>query len=115
MPVFQRLAVRIVDDLVIDPSSPSTFYALSNNVIFKSTDGGVTWGAAVPVGTAAPPPVVTPTWTEGTQTVDQALRGTGQFSLPFLRVTATLNPSANHTMTPALTNWQLQYDCAAAE
>ncbi len=90
---------------------------VGTSIVFtaQTSSDGVTWGASVPIGTAAPPPVTTPTWTEGTQTVDQALRATGQFSQSLLRVTATLNPSANHTLTPALTNWQLQYDCAAAE
>jgi hypothetical protein len=76
---------------------------------------GVTWGAAVPIGPAAPPPAVTPTWTEGSQTVDAALRATGQASQTMLRVTATLAPNSSNTTTPILTNWQLQYDCAATE
>lgn len=35
-----------VGSLAIDPSNPSTLYGLSNNVILKSTDGGVTWRGA---------------------------------------------------------------------
>jgi hypothetical protein len=79
-----------------------------------STDG-VTYGAPVPVGTAMPPPVVTPTWAQGPQTVDVALRASGQSSQTMLRVTATLNASTNHTVTPTLTNWQQRYDCMDME
>jgi hypothetical protein len=79
-----------------------------------STDG-VTYGSAVPVGTAAPPPVSTTTWTQGSMTVDQALRTTGQISQTYLQVSATLNASANKTLTPVLTNWQQRYDCLDIE
>jgi hypothetical protein len=76
---------------------------------------GATWGASVGVGTSAPPPNVTSTWTSGPLTVDQALVANGQVSLTQLKITATLNPSSDQTQTPTLTNWQLQYDCVANE
>ncbi len=79
-----------------------------------STDG-VHWGAAVNVGTSAPPPTATTTWTSGSQTVNQALVANGQTSQVYLQVFATLNPSSDHTQTPQLTNWQVQYDCVASE
>ena len=47
---------------------------------------GTTWGAAVSIGTRRPPPNVTPTWTSGPQTVDQALRADNQISPPYLKV-----------------------------
>jgi hypothetical protein len=76
---------------------------------------GSTWGAPVAIGTAAPPPVVTPTWTSGPLTVDQDLRANGQASSPYLRVTATLSPNAAQTVAPTLTNWQVTYDCPSTE
>jgi hypothetical protein len=76
---------------------------------------GVHWGAAVAIGTAAPPPTVTPTWTSGPKTVDQALRAASQASQPYLKVTATLTPNSTLTAAPTLTNWQVTYDCAASE
>jgi hypothetical protein len=81
----------------------------------QSSPDGVNWGAAVSVGTAAPPPAVTSTWTSGPVTVDQALRTGGQKSQLYLKVLATLNPDTTGTITPSLTNWQLQYDCAPSE
>lgn len=80
-----------------------------------TSTNGTSWGAAVPIGTAAPPPLVTSTWTSGTQTVDQALRANSQVSEAYLQVTGTLNPDSTKTITPVLTNWQLNYDCAASE
>jgi hypothetical protein len=79
-----------------------------------STDGA-TWGAAVAIGTAAPPPAVTPTWTSGPQTVDAALRAASQVSQTYLQITATLNPDSTNTITPVLTNWQVTYDCVDSE
>jgi hypothetical protein len=79
-----------------------------------STDG-TTWGAAVSIGTSAPPPTVTSTWTSGPQTVDQALRAANQVSAPYLEITAMLNPDSTHTVAPTLTNWQLTYDCVDSE
>jgi|CZKU01.1.fsa_nt_gi hypothetical protein len=81
---------------------------------------GVTWGAPVSIGTAAAPPVVTPTWTPAVAgptapTVDQALLAAGQRSQTYLKVTATLNPDATKTISPTLTNWRLVYDCLASE
>jgi hypothetical protein len=79
-----------------------------------STDG-VTWGAKVPIGTAAAPPIITPTWTSGPQTVDAALRAVGQISMPYLQIAATLTPDSTDTLTPILTNWQVTYDCVDSE
>jgi hypothetical protein len=79
-----------------------------------STDG-INFGAAVAVGTSAPPPTVTSTFTSGPSTVDQALVAAGQASQPILQVLATLNPTSNHLQTPQLTNWQVTYDCVPAE
>ena len=79
-----------------------------------STDG-INFGAAVAVGTSAPPPTVTSTFTSGSLTVDQALVAAGQASQPILQVLATLNPTSNHLQTPQLTNWQVTYDCVPSE
>jgi hypothetical protein len=81
----------------------------------QTSNDGATWGAGVPVGTAAPPPAITPTWTSGPLTVDAALRAGNQVSMPYLQVTATLNPDSTGTITPVLTNWQVTYDCVASE
>jgi hypothetical protein len=81
----------------------------------QTSADGVTWGAPVAIGTAAPPPNVTPTWTSGPQTVDAALKAAGQRSEMYLQVTAILKPDSTKTLTPSLTNWQLVYDCAASE
>jgi hypothetical protein len=81
----------------------------------QTSPDGVTWGTAVGIGTAQPPPNVTPTWTSGLQTVDQALQANGQKSQRELKVIATLNPDATGQQAPVLTNWQLQYDCVPAE
>jgi hypothetical protein len=80
-----------------------------------TSTNGTAWGAAVPIGTAAPPPTQTTTWTSGTLTVDQALRANGQFSQTYLQVTGVLNTDSTKTLTPVLTNWQLNYDCVASE
>jgi hypothetical protein len=79
-----------------------------------STDG-TTWGAPVSIGTAAPPPNVTPTWTSGPLTVSQALQASNQASGLYLKVIATLIPDSTKTLAPTLTNWQLTYDCVASE
>jgi hypothetical protein len=79
-----------------------------------SVDGS-TWGAPVAIGTAAPPPVVTPTWTSAPFTVDQALVSSGQVSRPYLRVTAALTPDSTKTQAPTLNNWQVTYDCPSTE
>jgi hypothetical protein len=68
----------------------------------------VNWGAPVSIGTAAPPPNVTPTWTSGPLTVDQALRAAGQVSGLYLKVIATLIPDSTDTLAPVLTNWRLR-------
>lgn len=81
----------------------------------QTSSDGSTWGTAVSIGTALAPPVTTTTWTSGTQTVDQALRAAQQVSLTYLKISGTLNPDSTGTLTPALTNWQLQYDCVASE
>ena len=81
----------------------------------QTSNDGINWGAPVAIGTAAPPPNVTSTWTSATQTVDQYLRAAGQISQPYLQVTATLNPDSTMTFAPTLTNWQVTYDCAANE
>jgi hypothetical protein len=81
----------------------------------QTSSDGATWGASVPIGTAAPPPAVTPTWTSGPQTVDAALRAASQVSKPYLQITATLNPDSTGTITPVLTNWQVTYDCVDSE
>ncbi len=47
--------------------------------------------------------------------MDQALKIAQQRSETYLMVTATLNPDSTKTLTPALTSWQLQYDCVASE
>jgi hypothetical protein len=81
----------------------------------QTSQDGVTYGAPVAIGTAQPPPNVTSTWTAASTTVDQALKASGQTSQTYLRVTATLNPDSTKTITPALTSWQLQYDCEPSE
>ncbi len=81
----------------------------------QTSTNGTTWGALVSIGTAAPPPNVTPTWTSGPLTVDQALRASNQVSGLYLNIIATLNPDATKTLAPTLTNWQLTYDCVASE
>jgi hypothetical protein len=81
----------------------------------QTSTNGTTWGAPVAIGTAAPPPNVTPTWTSGPLTVDQALKASNQASQLYLQVTATLIPDATQTLTPVLTNWQLTYDCSPSE
>jgi len=81
----------------------------------STSPDGVNWGVPTAIGTAAPPPNVTATWTSGPQTVDAALRGALQASLPYLKVTAVLSPDSTNTKTPVLTAWQLTYDCISGE
>ena len=90
---------------------------VGTSIVFtaQTSSDGVTYGAAVPAGTAAAPPVVTTTWTMAMQSVDQALRTSGQISQVNLRVLATLTASTNKTLTPILSQWQLRYDCKASE
>jgi hypothetical protein len=87
------------------------------SIAFKAqtSPDGVQWGSSVAIGTAQPPPTVTPTWTSASQTVDQALRAAGQSSQQQLKVIATLNPDSTRAITPTLTNWQVTYDCASSE
>jgi hypothetical protein len=59
--------------------------------------------------------VVTPTWTTGSQTVDQALRAAGQASQAQLKIIATFNSNSTMTSAPTLTNWQVTYDCVSSE
>jgi hypothetical protein len=74
------------------------------------------YGTEVGAGTAAPYPVVTPTWTSGSSTVDEALRASGQLSKPLLRVTATLLPkNSTPTAAPTLTQWRQSFSCVDAE
>jgi len=81
----------------------------------QTSPDGVTWGPSVAIGTAQPPPTVTPTWTSASQTVDQALRAAGQVSQLQLQITATFNPDSTNTNAPTLTNWQVTYDCLSSE
>ncbi|MGH7328147.1 MAG: hypothetical protein ACREJX_07325, partial [Polyangiaceae bacterium] len=81
----------------------------------QTSSDGTNWGSAVDVGTAQPPPNVTPTWTSGPNTVDDQLQASGQVSQSQLQVTAQLNPDASHVETPTLTNWQVTYDCLPSE
>jgi hypothetical protein len=87
----------------------------SINFTAETSSDGHSWGAAVPIGTVSPPPLVTTVWTSGPITVDDALKASGQTSLTQLLVTAQLNPSADGTSTPALTDWQVTYDCLPSE
>ena len=43
---MQSFPERRIAVLAVDPSSPSTLYALASNAILKSTDGGFTWRGA---------------------------------------------------------------------
>lgn len=81
----------------------------------QTSADGATWGAAVGIGTAVAPPVVTTTWTSAAQTVDDALRAVNQVSQPYLQITAALAPNSTLTSTPVLTNWQVTYDCVDSE
>lgn len=81
----------------------------------QTSTNGTTYGAPVAIGASVPPPNVTPTWTSGPLTVDQALRASNQISQLYLKVTATLIPDPTQTVAPILTAWQLTYDCVASE
>jgi hypothetical protein len=81
----------------------------------QTSADGVSWGPSVAIGTAQPPPTVTPTWTSASQTVDQALRAAGQLSQQQLMIIATFNPDATNTNAPTLSNWQVTYDCESSE
>ena len=81
----------------------------------ETSPDGVAWGSSVAIGTAQPPPTVTPTWTSAAQTVDQALRAAGQVSQQQLKIIATFSPDSTKTNTPTLTNWQVTYDCVSSE
>ncbi|MGD0525634.1 MAG: WSC domain-containing protein [Polyangiaceae bacterium] len=87
----------------------------SINFTAQTSIDGVNWGTAVAIGSAVPPPNVTPTWTSGPLTVDQALRASNQVSQLYLKVIAMLNPDTTKTYAPVLTNWQLTYDCVPSE
>jgi hypothetical protein len=54
-----------------------------------------------------------PQFTTGPKTIDEVLASlmTPQGSRAYLRVTATLNPSSDHTQTPVLTSMTPTYDC----
>jgi hypothetical protein len=108
-PVGQYPAWRFFYWETITPTGTSIAFQAATST------NGTTWGAPVSIGTAAPPPVVTSTWTSGPQTVDQALRANNQVSAPYLEIIATLVPDPTHTVAPTLTNWQLTYDCVDSE
>ena len=75
------------------------------------------WVPTTPVnlGVAQAPPVTTSGWTHGGVTADKQLRGAGEFSRSWLRVTAELRASADRTTAPTLHAWRATYDCVAAE
>lgn len=105
-----RVAWRYFSWQAITPAGTSI------NFKAQSADTAALLGAATPVvgvGNAVPPSTVT--WTTGPQTVDAALLAAGGQSKAYLRVTATLNPSADNSLAPTLTNWREVYDCVPSE
>lgn len=108
--VGSRVKWRFFDWQSITPTGTSiSFTAATKNV-------GGTYGADVSVGYSSPPPQQTATWTSGPQTVDEALKASGQQSLPVLRVTAIFTPTTvQPTATPTLTQWRQSYDCVDSE
>jgi hypothetical protein len=55
------------------------------------------------------------TWAHGPLTVDDTLIAAGLVSKAYLLVTMKFTPNAAGTATPALSAWQQNYDCVAAE
>jgi photosystem II stability/assembly factor-like uncharacterized protein len=45
LPVFYAGTYIVIGQLVIDPQSPGTVYAVTSRGLFKSTDGGASWAA----------------------------------------------------------------------
>lgn len=92
---------------------------LQTSIVFKAATKEKTtdaYGADVAIGTAAPLPILTPTWTSGSLTVEGALKAGAQSSKTILRVTATFNPkSTPPTATPTLIQWRQNYDCVDAQ
>ncbi len=76
------------------------------------TQGALPAATSYAVGTASTTVVA---WTAGASTVDQVLTAAAQKSRAYLRVTATLNPSADHLLAPTLANWRQSYDCVPSE
>lgn len=67
----------------------------------------------VTVGTANPPD--TTGWTSFPQTIEGALTAAGGRSLATLRLEITLNPSADQSRAPTLTNWRTSVNCEPIE
>jgi hypothetical protein len=109
-PVGTRVAWRFFDWQSITPVGTSIDFTA------RTAEPAQAFLAPVPVGKAIAPPVTTPTWTSGPQTVDAVLKANGQISRPVLEVTMTFNPKTTApTAAPILTNWRQAFDCTPAE
>lgn len=85
------------------------FYAQSSDVNTPSTWANI---PLVTLGSATDPTGVVfypPNWLG--LDVDPALRAANSFSRNYLRITAQLVPSTDHTATPVLVDWRQQFDC----
>jgi hypothetical protein len=102
-PVWQLLRSQVI----INGDSTIAFAAQS-----AATQGGLTSAGSGGLGTATAT-VQPPQYLTSAQTVDQVLRALSpmQKSGSWLRVTATLNPSSDHTQSPQLTSLVPTYDC----
>ena len=102
-PVWQLLRSQVV----IPGDSTITFSAAS-----AATQAGLSSAGVGDQGTATMT-VQPPQFLTGPKTIDQVLRALVPMSSsgPWLRVTATLNPTSDHTQTPKLTSLTPTYDC----
>ncbi|MDH3623894.1 MAG: VWA domain-containing protein [Myxococcales bacterium] len=142
---LERIPVRVMvpDDATLDfnDAPGANFYQNSYDSIDRCTIpperpdwGDLTWTGSTPgdssiefqiraanttaeLDTAVPAVVIIPTdTTDTTLDVGQELINDGiPNGLPFLRVTAILNPTSDLANTPELEGWELEFVCFAAE
>jgi hypothetical protein len=79
----------------------------------SSSTAGLATATSVEAGYAVPPD--TTTWTNDGTNINDQLSAQNLFSEKYLRVTASLMPSADELSAPVLQNWRVVYDCVDNE
>ena len=135
-----RVLVPSVDGHRFDDTSQANFYRNAYDTTARCGNleapkwGLLTWDGSTPVGTSidfeirtanliedlatAPPAIVTVDsgTTSNSFDITDTLIGNDQpWGLPYLQITAVLNPSTSPPATPELTGWSFEFFCEAAQ
>ncbi len=103
-PAAQVPVWRFFDWETVTPQDSSIVFQAQEALTQAALTGAT---PVVNLGTASGAPITTWTGTDVSSLITP--------SLPFLRVTITLNPSSSHYFAPTLTAWRQQYDCVDAQ